>query len=163
MRRRYSAGPDRILPSRDLGLGSSPAHLHTRILTHLHARAHAVHTCTLALAYFYITLLHTCIFLHHYSCTSMQHDAYFHKCIFAILKTFKTFYICSNSTPFLSLLPISRLSDVGPGSQVDLGGPKESGGPGSTQGLRWTWVDPGSQVDQPDGPTGTTSAHFAFL
>ena len=32
-----------------------------------------------------------------------------------------------------SLLPISRLSDVGPGSQVDLGGPRESGGP-----TRWT-------------------------
>ena len=122
VRRRYSAGPDRILPSRDLGLGSSPAHLHTRILTHLHALAHAVHTCTLAhlrlhtlifklhtftlaLSYFHITFQHICIFLHHYSCTSMQHDAYFHKCIFAILKTFKTFYICSNSTPFLSIFP----------------------------------------------------------
>ena len=44
--RRYSAGPDRILPPRDLGLGPSPAHLHTCSLLPLH-------TCILAkLVYF---------------------------------------------------------------------------------------------------------------
>ena len=32
----YSAGPDRILPSKDLGLGPSPPHLHTCILSNLH-------------------------------------------------------------------------------------------------------------------------------
>ena len=36
VRRRYSAGPDRILPSKDLGLGPSPPHLHTCILSNLH-------------------------------------------------------------------------------------------------------------------------------
>ena len=100
-------------------------HLHTCILAYLHICMHVhmqcilahlrlhtlifkLHTFTLALSYFHITFQHTCIFLHHYSCTSMQHDAYFHKFIFAICKTYKTcktFDICSNSTPFLSTLP----------------------------------------------------------
>ena len=67
---RYSAGPDRILPSRDLGLGPSPAHLHTCSLAFLQ-------TCILASLY--CTLVHICILAHAHLQTFIL--AYFLSCI----------------------------------------------------------------------------------
>ena len=64
----YSAGPDRILPSKDLGLGPSPPHLHTCILSNLHTwtLAHLLeseeYTWTLNIFIFYLWAhLHSCM------------------------------------------------------------------------------------------------------
>ena len=64
----YSAGPDRILPSKDLGLGPSPPHLHTCILSNLHTwtLAHLLeseeYTWTMNIFIFYLWAhLHNCM------------------------------------------------------------------------------------------------------
>ena len=54
----YSAGPDRILPSKDLGLGPSPPHLHTCILSNLHTwtLAHLLESEEYTWTYLYVSL-----------------------------------------------------------------------------------------------------------